>query len=273
MADEIVDQGVDTEVTGAGDLGVEIGELIGLEVEPSVTESVVEPVVEPTVVEPVTKIDPVVEPVVEPTTPVVETPPSEIDQLKSQNENLLKLIGELSEKVNKGVVTPTEVIPGETVSLDKLMEDFDFDEIMESKVKFTEFIKGVVNATKVATLQEMSGVVPQYVAPHVQQQLSLQELHREFYETHKELSGLKSYVSQIAKEYATANPDKTVQEVLNETAKIAKTNLGLPLEPIVTPSTTSNTKPVLPGGTRSTKTSKGGSSDSLAGEIAELIDL
>ena len=276
MSEEVLTKSVDAVATGTEGPD-EIGELLGFEgdvhtgEEPSSSTTVTEPIVDtPSINES--------EGTVEGDSPVVEPPPnaessqpSELDLLKQQNENLLKLIGELSNKPKDEVVSTSITPSGEPKSLETLLEEMDFDEVMESKTKFVSLIKEVATSVREATIKELSGQIPQVIVPHVNQQLSLQELHRQFYTDNPELSGLKGYVSQIAKEYAEANPEKTVVEVLGEVAKIAKTNLGLPLEPI-SQSTSRGGAPVLPGGTRSTKVPpKQGKTE--ADEIADLINL
>lgn len=252
----------------------EIGDLLGFET-PQVEPEVVEPVVEP--------VSPEAEPVVEslPGEPVVEpqvveptiTEPAVDDQLQllmEQNKNLLKLVGELSEKV--GTPKPSTSAPsniGEEVTLEALLENIDFDEIMESKAKFMDFFKRAISTVRQDTVKELTGVIPQVVTPHIQQQVSLQEMHRVFYENNPELSGLKGYVTQLAQELSTNNPEWNIGKVLEETAKTAKANLGLNVIP--NKPSSGGHKPALTGGTTGTRSKQSPVTD-LQTEIDSILD-
>jgi hypothetical protein len=183
---------------------------------------------------------------------------------------LLKLVGDISSKDVPGVVTNPIVTEG-IKSVEEVLTSLDYDEVMESKEGFFNFIKEFASAVRAEAVKEIRGVLPGIVPEIVTHQMTYKEMHDQFYDTHKELASVKGYVAQLAKEYSAANPDKSVGEILSEVAKTARINLGLPLEPAVPPPASGERgKPTFPGGTQSSRSNapRRGAEES---EINELI--
>jgi len=235
--------------------------------EPVVEPQVVETPGEPAVVEPVVVTPTVVEPVA----PVAVK--TELELLKEQNANLIKLVGETYNKSTPTVTTPTTTTEVDEVkSVSDILADMDFDDIMDSKEKFTQFIGSIVKSTQVATIKELSGSIPQMVSPVISNQLSMAEMHNQFYSNNPELTPLKGYVTALATELHNSNPDWSVGKVLDEVAVLAKSNLGL--SNLITPVTpAAKIKPTLPGGTRSSKIQSPKGSTGMAEEIESLLDM
>jgi len=261
-------QPVDTLVTG-GEIREE--EKFDLDQDFQFPEEVVEE--EKTVEIEVTPTDEV-KPVETEVAPVVEeAPKSELELLKESHANLLKIVGDLSNPKPIPVTSPP-ITPNEdgAISLNDLLGNIDFDEVMESKDKFVELLKNVVKSSQAEIFKELQTALPNMVVPQIERHTSLQELHREFYSANPELNGLKGYVTQIANEIGGANPDWTVAQVLAETAKTAKVNLGIAnvtQQVVNTPE--AKVKPTLPGGSGAARGAKGKGGSTLVDEISELF--
>jgi len=213
------------------------------------------------------------EPVVE-TTPEVETPTeqSELELLKAQNAKLMEVIGKLP-----GVQTPqstsTSDIDDTTPTIEKLLEDTNFDEIMESKENFTKFFKDAMNSVKNETIRTFQQVLPQYATPIISNQITMKEVADNFYSQNKDLAVVKPYVASIANEVSKENPEFTVAQVLEESAKRARESLGIVAIPSTSQASSSSprekSKPTLPGGTTTgSRPTGGGERD----EIMELLE-
>jgi hypothetical protein len=197
---------------------------------------------------------------------------TEIEFLKEQNEKLTKLFAEsIASKTESSKITPDiEELP----TVDKLLEGVDFDDIMSSKENFSKFLVGLLNSSRQETLKTIQSIIPDAIGAQVDSQMSMKEIANNFYSTHKELSAVKPYVATIANTVAKEHPDWKVGQVLEESAKIARENLGIShinVSDIPTPSSTKiKNKPSLPGGTQVTSRPSGGKKESDA--IMDLIE-
>lgn len=134
-----------------------------------------------------------------------------------------------------------------------------------------QLLKSVVASTKADTLREVSAHLPNLVTTQVSHNMSLKEMHDNFYSTHQELVPVKGYVAQVAKEIADANPDMSVVDVMEGAAKMVKESLGIQAVAPIVETPPKGAKPALPGGTHGAK-QKSSKSGGLEAEIADLLD-
>jgi len=165
---------------------------------------------------------------------------SEIGTLKGQIEALTQLVNTLS--APKSVEAP--IVPN--VNLKDLVDNTDFDEIMESKEKFMEFISKALLSASTATVNHIQGVVPSIL----NQQQSMAEVRKQFYDSYPELLPVSKFVGNVANDIAEKNPDWSVAQVLQESAKVSKKALNIPdsIKP-----TGEKARPTLPGGSNASR--------------------
>jgi len=178
----------------------------------------------------------------------VGVPLSELDQMRAQITALTGLVETLAGTSK----APEVVAPVVETGIEGLLADMNFDEIMESKEKFTGFISKLMKAVSEGTLATVHGVIPQVINQHS----SMSQVRDAFYAAHPQLAPVKSYVSKVANEVAARNPEWNVQQVLGEAAKLTKAALSIQdmgLTPQPGPSAHTG-NPVLPGGTARPRT-------------------
>jgi len=192
-------------------------------------------------------VESVVIPPVEPTVSTVVEPPSEIDALKAQVASMTTLINQLSSgqpTTPAPVATPVVVEPP-ALGIKELMEAVDFDQVMESKEAFVNFMTSVLEAVSKNTLGRVNEVVPEVIT----RQSAMEKVRTEFYSAYPELEVVQPYVAQVANGIGAANPTWTVPQVLAEAAKVAKAALNIPDRVVTTPAASTSTgAPILPGG-------------------------
>lgn len=282
MAEEIDDQVVDTPQTLESQIEEFMSEeplVFDPEPEPT-SEPASQPAVEsdPTA-EPSAGDEPTIPPDVEPTpistpepsaepTPEPAAVPTELDMLKEQVASLQGIISDLSTKV---VTPPAETAKEPDLGIDEILNNVDFDEVMESKEKFVGFLGTLLKAVHTGTLSAVQGVIP----GAVDAQVGMAEVRKNFYAANPQLAPVKPYVATVANEVAKANPEWTMQQVLTETAKIAKAALKIPDVAITTEPSTSTPAPkggpVLPGGTKGSRTPAPAKS-ALQKQIDEMLE-
>ena len=154
----------------------------------------------------------------EPTETVESSEPTELELLKSQVESLKGIISQLSGPKESASTAP-ELKP----DLDNLLQNVDFDGIMESREQFVGFIKDLVTSVAQNTQAYVQGFVPQTITSH----MSMQEVREQFYQDNPELNPVRPYVANIASTVAAEQPEWGLQEVLTEAAKRAKAALNI----------------------------------------------
>lgn len=161
--------------------------------------------------------------------PVETSEPSEVDVLRTQIEKLTAMVNQLSvPKEAAPATTTTEVKAGEkTKTVQELAETIDFDYIMDNKENFVAFLLDFATTLKSEAAQTTLQAMPRVVGSVVQRQTTLNDIAREFYGKNKDLLPVKAYVGRVANEISAANPDFSINQVLEEAAKQARTTLGL----------------------------------------------
>jgi len=186
--------------------------------------------------------------------------PNELDTLKAQIESLKGLVTQLASP-KEGARKSPEL----SLNLDDLISGVDFDDIMESKEKFMEFIKQAFQISTQSTTGYVQNFVPDVVTRHV----SMQEVRENFYSANTDLNAVRPYVAMVASNVAQANPEWGVAEVLVKAAEVARESLGISkTQPSVDKS--KGKPPVLPGA-RGVRQATSQKSD-LQQEIDELLE-
>ena len=207
---------------------------------------------------------------------VLPEPESDVEALRAQVESLTKIINDLAGDSGKAKAK-SDNVSGDgsadappSVTTQALMESFDFDEVMESKENFVKFLIEFASTVKTEAAQATLQSIPSVVGSVVQHQTTLRDVAIEFYKAHPELKPVKQYVGRMANEISATNPDWGIQQVLDDVAVKAKDVLGLKAVAQGAEKKAAS-KPSLPGGTRSPKSS-GKAPTGLLDEINDLLN-
>ncbi len=173
-----------------------------------------------------------------------EVPIDEVTKLKTQIESLQVLVDKLAGP--PAVKTEEPPVPTKIKELAELLEEVDFDSVMESKENFSKFFLTAMQAVQEQTAQKILSSIPNIVGSHVQRQTTLRDVATEFYTRYPELKRVKRYVGTVANEIYAANPEMTLGQVMEEAAKVAKETLNIQAV-VETREKEKASKPALPG--------------------------
>jgi hypothetical protein len=169
---------------------------------------------------------------VEAVKPVVEE--TEIDKIKRENAELRAHLNEVAERA----MTPKPERPKTEVEeaaekaqkeaagrqiLKFLPTEEVFDEAMKNANNFNALLTAVVNTAVERSLR----MIPQVATQLVEQQISLKDIVRSFYDENKDLVEHKKYVGFVSNEVAAQHPDWTLPKILEETEKEVRSRLRL----------------------------------------------
>jgi len=164
---------------------------------------------------------------------VVEQP-TEVEQLRALNKELLGRIEEIAGKV----IGPKEVKPPtpEEVEAQKKSDEQQakqilkflpsnevFDDVMKDANNFNALLTSVVNTAVERSLRLM----PQIATQLVEQQMGLKTAVTNFYQDNKDLEPHKKYVGFVANEISAQHSDWGLQQILQETEKEVRNRLKL----------------------------------------------
>ena len=194
-------------------------------------------------------------------------PPDEITTLKAQIESLQALVDKLAAPTPKVEEPP---VPTKSKDLAEILQDVDFDSVMESKENFSKFFLTAMEAVQEQTAQKILSSIPNIVGSHVQRQSTLRDVATEFYTRYPELKRVKRYVGTVANEIYAANPEMTLGQVMEEAARVAKETLNIQAE-VVGREKRDATKPALPGSGGGARVSVKPISK-LQGEIDDILN-
>lgn len=184
---------------------------------------------------------------------VAAPPSSELDGLKAQVSTLMGLLNKAHSTPGVGeAVPPGDAVP-EPADFGTFMEGVDFDSVMESKESFMKFFTKSMDIMRQQAEASVMAAVPNYVSGQVQRNATMRDVANEFYTTYPELTPVKGYVANVAAEVSAGNPTWDMNQVLVESARLTRETLGLALMSPLTATPPTVVKPVLPGGTRTTK--------------------
>lgn len=199
---------------------------------------------------------------------------SELDLLKAQKDELLKLVNELSTPESAKTEETTE--ESDTESLNDFIGDLDLETLVEDKEKFNAVLSKVVDVAaqqgEVRAAKKILTALPQLVLGHVNQQLTLQREVKKFYTDNPDLKEVAPYLGKVATKVASEHPDYTPAQVFEEAGKVARKSLGLAEKAKKVVSKESKKRPAFAkaGGSRKpTKTKSSG----LEKEFADMLKL
>jgi len=168
---------------------------------------------------------------------------AEIASLKAQIEAMQVLVDKLAVPTTK---VEESAVPTKIKELAELLEEVDFDSVMESKENFSKFFLTAMQAVQEQTAQKILSSIPNIVGSHVQRQATLKDVATEFYNKYPELKRVKRYVGTVANEVYAANPDWNLGQIMEETARVTKETLNI-RDSIETKEKKESAKPALPG--------------------------
>lgn len=133
-------------------------------------------------------------------------------------------------------------------------------------------LNAAMNNVRRQTAENLLTIVPQLIQKALQENTVRMETHNTFYAKHKELEPYKLYVSSVAKDIQTKNPDKTQDEILELVATSVKASLKIAPQKVAAKDKKQGDKPALRnkgGGSRVTKDTAPKSD--MATQIADLL--
>ncbi len=202
-----------------------------------------------------------------------ESEPDELTRLKEQNE---KLQNQLNEAYAQTAEKAPSMIPSKEFT-EEMFKDLDFDEIFENPDQFKKVLLDVANTVRRQTEEALYKNLPQVVGNVTGQQLELRKAADTFYDKNPELASVKPYVAKVTAQVADKHPDWSFEQILAETAKVARKGLGLEglAKEEAKKKTKAKQKPAFADAKRrSNKRSKAGSDLSeLEQEISELLEV
>jgi hypothetical protein len=232
----------------------------------------VEPVPVP-VVEPDVTVEPIVQAPVVPLQPVVPEPvvnplQAMIDQQNSTISELRLMIEKLATQATAAPVAAAvePVAPGAISFLDK---EEDLDKALNSKDNFNALLTSVMHKAQEAMMVNLPQVVGAMADKIVNQRLAA----KEFYDNNKDLSANRAFVSIVANEMASANPEWDMGKLISNLGDEVRKRLALVqgVAPIVGQPAVAEPGPafVQPSGARPT----GGAPalDKMAKDILDMI--
>ena len=149
---------------------------------------------------------------------------------KAQYDALLAQLNELSAKIaGEGEEAPAEAPeqepeppkPGQEVNF--LSED-DFAEVFSDRSKLNTKLNEVYVAATETAMRAMARSLPQ----QINQQMTLLNLHQEFWNSNSDLAPYEDYVNTIIAQTERENSDKSFLEILTTAAATAREKLKLP---------------------------------------------
>jgi hypothetical protein len=163
-----------------------------------------------------------------PTPPVNEKVEGEEEQEDTRTEvqKLQAQLNEMSRELadaKKATSTKEEEEEEEQPQNISFLSDEELEGINEDPSKWNDVLKKVYAKAREDTLRD----IPSIVQKTTSRQLSLQDKVRNFYQENPDLSGNKDFVGFIASELESKNPDKDIDWIFNESAKVARERLGI----------------------------------------------
>lgn len=200
-------------------------------------------------------------------TPTTEAPMDEKD----------KLIADLRTQLNEKELTPKTKVPTTNAPLNIEEQDFvgEIDLTDLTKEELNKLLNKVFSHGVATSVSSVRTILPGTITTEVETMNSLKKVNEDFYAANEDLKSFQKVVATVFGELATADPKKTMTDVLKETAPEVRRRLGLPEPKSVKKQQSQqqnrgrdNNPPKLPG----KKGKSGRSSDSkpVTGVAAEL---
>ncbi len=159
----------------------------------------------------------------------------ELERFKKENEELRAHLEEVAGKVltpsqPQVAKTPEQIEAEKQKQLEAarqvlafLPDETRFDEVLKNKDNFNALLTAVVNTAVERSLRLM----PTVAGNLVEQKITLNEAVRSFYTDNSDLIPHKKYIGFIANEITAQHPDWALQQILQETEKVARERLRI----------------------------------------------
>ena len=170
---------------------------------------------------------------------------SVIEELRAQNQKLMEMIQAGNKVEEKPADKSEEKKPAKT--LDSLMNEVSFEEIMSDKDLFMSFMQNAMQIAQEQSVERVATTMPQFVMNQVEQQRVLTEATTNFYQGNEKLVPHKKIVGMLTNEVIAEHQDWSLDQVLTETADRSYKLLNLKKEAL------SQDTPDAPQGRRNKK--------------------
>jgi hypothetical protein len=243
-------------------------------------EEVKEPVVE-------TPKEEVREEVKEETPPVTEeTPPATTEEVEDPRIKAMQAtINEMAQRIlvaGGAQPQPIQAVqpppPPQDVEIDLekfqiLPEGVDFEDVVNDKASFEKFMRGLLGRYEVTRVRRDALATPTLVSRQVQYTLGLHEAVRNFYDTNKDLVGMKPLVGAFSNKFVAEHPDWSLAQVMEESAKATRAAVGMGVaKPAVAPvGVKKDVKPSFATTNASRNVTGGVKKTKLQSEIEDLL--
>lgn len=198
--------------------------------------------------------------------------PDELEELRKQNEQLLKLINSGFDGVVPKAKKEDKATEGNKPDFDIASDigELDLEELLSDPKNLINLLQKVAKVTYERATRDAS----HSAAGAVSEVVDMRELVRDFYEDNNDLKLVKKTVSLVAKNVGAENPEMDMPKVLAEAAKRTRILLGMKA-PVVEHSKERKTgkKPALPGSPGGRRSTPEDSRSKLAKEVHDLFDI
>jgi len=149
---------------------------------------------------------------------------------REQNEKLLKQLNDLAAgtqappppKVDADG-KPIPEVPAPTADTAFVADEKTYDEILKDATSFNKLL----NEVKRRAVEETLLSVPRLAVSLVNQQMTMRLAAEEFYKVNTDLAQHRSYIAFVTNETAAKHPEYDLKTLLEETAKEARSRLGI----------------------------------------------
>jgi hypothetical protein len=188
-------------------------------------------------------------------------------------------INRLSQQiVSMGGGQPQPPQPGQpSVDLDIsnfpiLPEGVDFEDVVNDKAAFENFMRGLLGRFNTHRIRQDALSIPLVVSRQVHGILGLQETVRSFYDMNKDLVPFKPLVGAYSNKIVAEHPDWNIAQVLEESAKQARSAVGTGMAKAPAPAVKAPVKPSFAKSTTSSrKLAPTTNQSKLAKDVSDLI--
>lgn len=156
----------------------------------------------------------------------------ELDELREELRETKKELARMKQEGEEGEgegeedeeepVETQEEGPRDFDEVDFVTED-EFEEVTEDPDSFNEFLQAFASSIKESVLRDIPGIVEKTT----QRQVTYQQAISDFWDEHPELEEHQDFVQFTANKVEAENPDMSVPEMLDETARQAKEELAI----------------------------------------------
>jgi len=140
-------------------------------------------------------------------------------------------LDDLEKKVEKPATPPKEEkeepppLPDDLQQ--RILGDLDIDDVTSDPKLFMQVIQNALVAGRDMTYEHVMKSVPKLVIQQTRGYQDLMAMQRRFYKQNKDLRSFKSVVANAANEVHSEHPEWSIEQVLDEAAKVARKTIGI----------------------------------------------